>query len=81
MASAGFTGQLVADEVAQELASWERSSRLPLGRWVSGGVGRPGGPGSAACRGVQWSSPCCNGVCWPVPGGGQERAHQASGSG
>ena len=39
MASAGFTGQFVTDEVAQEQASWERSSRLPLGQWVSGGCG------------------------------------------
>ena len=39
MASAGFTGQFVTDEVAQEQASWERSSRLPLGQWVSGGRG------------------------------------------
>ena len=81
MASAGFTGRLVADEVAQELASWEWSYRLPLGRRVSGGVDRPGGPGSAACREVQWTGPCFNGVCWPVPGSGQERAHHAFGSG
>ena len=64
VASAGFTGQLVADEVAQELASWERSSHSGGGLAVvwAGPVGRVQ-PRAEGCSGVAPAAMVCAGQC------------------